>query len=526
MEEYRTITLRDQDIRRVVRRDRLARKECGARRLYKLEEISPGPVFLDGLDATVTRRNDIYPGDAHGLPIIIAPGKELPEGDYPLEWLVSFREEFREAYPGLEGLDWDNLLVAGGAVGNIIIGYQSYGDVDIFVHGLSERAATRKVEDTIEFLRESVLRRQKANKVFCRRGVLSYHVLRNNYFVQLGRYQIIFRLYKDINEILYGFDFGACAVGYNGKDVFFSEMAKFAFETGYNVLDTTRRSTTYEGRLSKYSRRGFGVILPGYPKGTNISEVNHPICRFGDHWALEGNSIGMKNRGTEASDSDYFADSIADSRFVKRVEPWFCSDVSYLNTRAILRIPASLIDRVVIRSIVYIRKHLYLRSASALNPREDQGSLLCPDFEYDEEYIFREAPFRSFGNVVGSVPEEVAIEMVAISRRGENWRRLYEDSIKEEFRKKLVTVKKNMSNVAWIKNSPGTQLTSSINPIIEDPSKWYGESYRPFRLGIHPKILATIRCGVADERSTLYLLRGVAEIINMIILYLFMSDCS
>ena len=31
--------------------------------------------------------------------------------------------------------------------------------------------------------------------------------------------------------------------------------------------------------------------------------------------------------------------------------------------------------------------------------------------------------------------------------------------------------------IDWVTKNPGTQLTSSFNPIIEDESKWYGKKY-------------------------------------------------
>ena len=31
--------------------------------------------------------------------------------------------------------------------------------------------------------------------------------------------------------------------------------------------------------------------------------------------------------------------------------------------------------------------------------------------------------------------------------------------------------------IEWLTENPGTQLTGSFNPIIEEPEKWYGEYY-------------------------------------------------
>jgi hypothetical protein len=61
---------------------------------------------------------------------------------------------------------------------------------------------------------------------------------------------------------LHGFDLGSSAVGFDGKDVYFTTLSKFSYENMVNVVDTTRRSTTYERRLHKYLKRGFSIAIP------------------------------------------------------------------------------------------------------------------------------------------------------------------------------------------------------------------------------------------------------------------------
>lgn len=52
-------------------------------------------------------------------------------------------------------------------------------------------------------------------------------------------------------------------VGFDGKNLYFTVGSKFAFETGYNVVDLTRASHTFERRLEKYRTRGFDILFPG-----------------------------------------------------------------------------------------------------------------------------------------------------------------------------------------------------------------------------------------------------------------------
>ena len=74
--------------------------------------------------------------------------------------------------------------------------------------------------------------------------------------------QIVLRLYKSISEILTGFDVDCSCVAYDGCQVYGAPRAITAFVTQTNTIDLTRRSPSYENRLSKYSRHGFEVYWP------------------------------------------------------------------------------------------------------------------------------------------------------------------------------------------------------------------------------------------------------------------------
>ena len=53
----------------------------------------------------------------------------------------------------------------------------------------------------------------------------------------------------------------SCAV-YDGNQVYASPRALAAYMTQINTIDLTRRSPSYENRLSKYAHRGFEVYWP------------------------------------------------------------------------------------------------------------------------------------------------------------------------------------------------------------------------------------------------------------------------
>ena len=76
------------------------------------------------------------------------------------------------------------------------------------------------------------------------------------------RRQIVLRIYNSISEILTGFDVDCSCAAYDGSQVYASPRALGAYMTQVNTIDLTRRSPSYENRLSKYAHRGFEVYWP------------------------------------------------------------------------------------------------------------------------------------------------------------------------------------------------------------------------------------------------------------------------
>lgn len=74
--------------------------------------------------------------------------------------------------------------------------------------------------------------------------------------------QFVLRLYENLAQVLNGFDFGSCQVGYDGKTLWVTRLGLHARLTGMNLVDSQRRSVSYEYRLRKYVERGYGLALP------------------------------------------------------------------------------------------------------------------------------------------------------------------------------------------------------------------------------------------------------------------------
>jgi hypothetical protein len=184
---------------------------------------------------------------------------------------TAFAKAFAEkTHNALKG-DFDNILVAGGSISSIMFD-TNVSDFDIFVYGLGRDEATRRVYMLIQEFTKLGQDIKIINSPRCTT-------------IKVGdmKFQVIHRLYNSIAEILYGFDISSCAVGFNGRDIYFTELAKFSFEYMCNVIDLTRRSTTYEQRLIKYLRRGFSIIMPDF----NMSVLRKDNLKYGLHEVCE-----------------------------------------------------------------------------------------------------------------------------------------------------------------------------------------------------------------------------------------------
>ena len=172
----------------------------------------------------------------------------------------------------LRDLDWSNVFVAGGSVLGCLLptgasnprekrafyhkdAYKN-SDIDLFIYGLSPEEANKKMMQIYECVSESI---PGADEVIAFR---SRHAVTIVSVFPFRHIQIVLRLYKSPAEVLMGFDIDACAVGFDGSSVWMSPRAHHAIVYQANTVDMTRRSPSYELRLSKYASRGFSTLIP------------------------------------------------------------------------------------------------------------------------------------------------------------------------------------------------------------------------------------------------------------------------
>ncbi|KAI0738301.1 ankyrin [Daedaleopsis nitida] len=169
--------------------------------------------------------------------------------------------------------DWSNVIAAGGSVQACLApvpesamaskrAMRKYfhhkafptSDVDLFLYGLTPEQAEAKMQTIYEAVRDSV-----PWDVTC---VRTKHTVSIHSQFPYRSIQIVLRLYSSPAEILAGFDVDAPCCAYDGERVWANPRAVVAMMRQCNTVDMTRRSPSYEVRLTKYSMRDFEVYLP------------------------------------------------------------------------------------------------------------------------------------------------------------------------------------------------------------------------------------------------------------------------
>ncbi|KAI1269144.1 ankyrin repeat protein [Xylariaceae sp. FL1019] len=191
-----------------------------------------------------------------------------------VESLKEFRHNFNVfSESSLAEMDWNNVVAAGSSVVNCILPVPSEftkskralreyyherfcpaSDVDLFLYGLNEEQAIEKIKDIETRIRDAILSEVTVVRTKNAITICSQYPTRH--------VQIVLRVYKSISEILTGFDIDCSGAAYDGKQVYVTPRALASYITQINPIDLSRRSPSYENRLSKYSHRNFEVYWP------------------------------------------------------------------------------------------------------------------------------------------------------------------------------------------------------------------------------------------------------------------------
>ncbi|KAH7163089.1 hypothetical protein B0J13DRAFT_634299 [Dactylonectria estremocensis] len=238
------------------------------------------PLFTEDTRLITTRARDLEAEseDEKSKYIMALPDdKRRPHGSpATVANLAAFQHNFSVfSESSMVDMDWNNVVAAGSSVINCLLPVPKLfnttkrklreyyhekfcpaSDVDLFLYGLDHDQAIEKIKQIEKAIRDALL-----NEVTVVRTKYAITIA-SQYPVRHVQPQIVLRVYKSVSEILTGFDIDAAGGAYDGKQVYVTPRALGSFITQTNHVDLTRRSPSYENRLSKYSHRNFEVYWP------------------------------------------------------------------------------------------------------------------------------------------------------------------------------------------------------------------------------------------------------------------------
>jgi hypothetical protein len=172
---------------------------------------------------------------------------------------VTYTRLITESVPGIS----KNFCLAGGQVLSQVIGSASK-DADIFLVN-PENPKDVVVKDQIVNYVQTIVAEVNPNKF------KKFDFLVTPYALTMGkRYQIVFRLYSSLTQVLEGFDIGVCGFGYYNGQMFATGRALYELINQCIVVMPMFASSTYQYRLLKYRSKGFDLILP------QVTSYQHP----------------------------------------------------------------------------------------------------------------------------------------------------------------------------------------------------------------------------------------------------------
>lgn len=169
-------------------------------------------------------------------------------------------------------LDDPHFVIAGGAVVNAALKRNTH-DVDIFVVGFDD---VQSATDHVEQMAQKLLVHWEAS---FQTPLQDIEYLDDEPFILLNSnsltlsngelvFQFIFRLYQTLEEILFGFDLPACAIGVSSCKAgevtcFFTPLCAMALTTNVCLVNPQHASPSFYARMTKYYSKGFDLAFWG-----------------------------------------------------------------------------------------------------------------------------------------------------------------------------------------------------------------------------------------------------------------------
>lgn len=198
----------------------------------------------------------------------------------------------------LQGLNWQNVFIAGGIVLTTLLHVDPArdtekevqdGDIDLYLYDLNPVEANDKVREIYQVWSQNLPSNNRQKLVVKNATTITFLSDYPN-----RRIQIVLKLVPSPTAVLLNFDLDPCAMGFDGTEILMLPRAARCLETGYTTftmdlvcghhLHDPRATQHTPIRVLKYADRGFGIrILPSYvraledlrPHKTGKPEADH-----------------------------------------------------------------------------------------------------------------------------------------------------------------------------------------------------------------------------------------------------------
>ena len=205
-----------------------------------------------------------------------------------------FSQTFSRITQGiLNGLDWSNVLVAGGMALTTLLHTDPSKDnerevvdpdIDLYIYGLGPDDANRKVREIHDTWVSNLPATAGQRLVVKNAKTINLLTSYPN-----RRIQIILKLLPSPTDVLLNFDLDACAIGFDGGRVCMLPRCARALETGYSVFTMDLiwghhlgdRRASQDSRVFKYAERGFGIrFLPSSVRSLEEDNLESVVFRY------------------------------------------------------------------------------------------------------------------------------------------------------------------------------------------------------------------------------------------------------
>jgi len=467
------------------------------------------------------------------------------------------------------------IALCGGALTRIFAD-RGTKDADLFFYNTNEEEATKILLDCITLIVENALAQGSNVKIQHKlnvTNVIVYGVAQyagkelESPIVTQEFYQFIHRVYPTLDSIIGGFDLGPSMLAFDGDDIYATPLGAYCTAKRCAIVDTTRRSTSFEHRIKKLYGLEYSIIFPGLTKKkvseffdrsmskTELREASHKVYTLmrdlglafrdeitdfvemrgkfsifeesGKRIKLQGIALWGNNLGKEHS--VYEGTDDLNQKVINRYSDY--SDTGNwgweLQTNSHL-LRTNNLDAVCVS--------LNFKEGESLTNKDIYNKVLelfdNPHVEYDRKYV--EKATKYFSNTIEQgikiIRKEVSFfaefvkKIRALVRDRTPGYEVYVNKVIEYLNRRMAEnaeiVNRQLVGIKWITQDPGRQWTSSINPIMENPREFYGKFYVPFWIGIPCEVETTLRAIRKFHPNSLLGSRMPTDVFKLILYYI------